>query len=149
MLRCVKSMLGLQVNSALVVAAVVQHSCLPLCCFHFGVVTFCKGAKKERFCTAQVENAITRATKEKRVAELTEALEQSTVVFGLRYRKISVRPLAGPSQPCLAQGAPVTLAMRSGLCRCARHALGTAHSASTATSARCPELYMHGAGEEL
>ena len=143
MLRCVKSMLGLQVNSALVVAAVVQHSCLPLCCFHFGVVTFCKGAKKERFCTAQVENAITRATKEKRVAELTEALEQSTVVFGLRYRKISVRPHTH------AQGAPVTLAMRSGLCRCARHALGTAHSASTATSARCPELYMHGAGEEL
>lgn len=40
----------------------------------------------------QVENAIDRATKEKRVAALTAALENSSVVFGLRYNKISVRP---------------------------------------------------------
>ena len=55
-------------------------------------------AQKQGFCAEQVENAIDRATKEKRVAELTEALEQSTVVFGLRYKKISVRPFAGPSK---------------------------------------------------
>jgi hypothetical protein len=38
-----------------------------------------------------VECAITRATKEKRVAELTEALEKSDVAFGVRYNKISVK----------------------------------------------------------
>lgn len=38
----------------------------------------------------QVENAINRATKEKRVAALTAALENSSVVFGLRYNRISV-----------------------------------------------------------
>ena len=35
------------------------------------------------------------------MAELTEALEQSTVVFGLRYKKISVRHLFFPPTPCL------------------------------------------------
>ncbi len=60
-------------------------------------------------CAAQVENAINRATKEKRLAQLTEALEQSTVVFGLRYNKISVRaPLClqarrSTSLPCAAR----------------------------------------------
>ena len=38
-----------------------------------------------------MECAITRATKEKRVAELTEALEKSDVAFGVRYNKISVK----------------------------------------------------------
>ncbi|KAK9821422.1 hypothetical protein WJX81_002482 [Elliptochloris bilobata] len=48
-----------------------------------------KGVRRAAVLT--VENAINRATKEKRLAELTEALEQSTVVFGLRYNKISVK----------------------------------------------------------
>ena len=39
----------------------------------------------------QVECAISRATKEKRVAELTEALEMSDVAFAVRYNKISVK----------------------------------------------------------
>lgn len=39
----------------------------------------------------KVECAINRATKEKRVAELTEALEKSDVAFGVRYNKISVK----------------------------------------------------------
>ena len=39
----------------------------------------------------QVECAISRATKEKRVAELTEALETSDVAFAVRYNKVSVK----------------------------------------------------------
>ena len=38
-----------------------------------------------------MECAITRATKEKRVAELTEALEKSDVAFAVRYNKVSVK----------------------------------------------------------
>lgn len=38
-----------------------------------------------------MECAISRATKEKRVAELTEALETSDVAFAVRYNKISVK----------------------------------------------------------
>jgi ribosomal protein L10 len=38
----------------------------------------------------QVECAISRATKEKRVAELEEALKNSSVAFGVRYNKVSV-----------------------------------------------------------
>ncbi len=38
-----------------------------------------------------MECAINRATKEKRVAELTEALENSDVAFAVRYNKISVK----------------------------------------------------------
>ena len=43
---------------------------------------------------AQVECAISRATKEKRVAELEEALKASTVAFGVRFNKVSVRAAA-------------------------------------------------------
>ncbi len=39
----------------------------------------------------QVECAINRATKEKRVAELTAALEKSDVAFAVRYNKVSVK----------------------------------------------------------
>lgn len=38
-----------------------------------------------------MECAINRATKEKRVAELTEALENSDVAFAVRYNKVSVK----------------------------------------------------------
>ncbi len=41
-------------------------------------------------CFRQVECAISRATKEKRVAELEEALRNSTVAFGVRYNKVNV-----------------------------------------------------------
>lgn len=40
----------------------------------------------------QVECAINRATKEKRVTELTEVLQKSSVAFGVRYNKIKVSP---------------------------------------------------------
>ncbi|EIE19579.1 hypothetical protein COCSUDRAFT_58328 [Coccomyxa subellipsoidea C-169] len=40
-----------------------------------------------------VECAISRATKEKRVAELEEALRNSTVAFGVRYNKVNVKNL--------------------------------------------------------
>ncbi len=46
----------------------------------------------------QVECAINRATKEKRVAELEEALRNSSVAFGVRYNKVSVSPSSGPLQ---------------------------------------------------
>ena len=39
----------------------------------------------------QVECAINRATKEKRVAELTDLLERSDVAFAVRYNKVSVK----------------------------------------------------------
>ena len=39
----------------------------------------------------QVECAINRATKEKRVAELTDLLERSDVAFAVRYNKIPVK----------------------------------------------------------
>ena len=95
-LRCLHGMLGLHVTSALVVAA-ARHSCLLVGCFHLAGLSGARNKENGALrCAAQVENAINRATKEKRVAELTEALEQSTVVFGLRYRKISVRPFVGP-----------------------------------------------------
>lgn len=102
-------MLGLHVTSVLVVVVAAGHSCLPLGCLHLGVVNLCKEAKTQGFCAAQVENAINRATKEKRVAELTEALEQSTVVFGLRYKKVSVRPLLVFQTLYFAQSAFVVL----------------------------------------
>jgi hypothetical protein len=38
----------------------------------------------------QVECAINRATKEKRVAELEEVLKTSAVAFGVRYNKVKV-----------------------------------------------------------
>ena len=41
--------------------------------------------------SVQVQCAISRATKEKRVAELEEALRNSTVAFGVRFNKVSVR----------------------------------------------------------
>ena len=45
------------------------------------------------------------------MAELTEALEQSTVVFGLRYNKISVRPILVIRRLYLAPSAPLVLAL--------------------------------------
>ncbi|BDA46617.1 probable 50S ribosomal protein L10 [Coccomyxa sp. Obi] len=48
----------------------------------------------QRGCRQQkVECAISRATKEKRVAELEEALRNSSVAFGVRYNKVSVKNL--------------------------------------------------------
>jgi hypothetical protein len=51
---------------------------------------------------AQVECAINRATKEKRVAELEEALRASSVAFGVRFNKVSVRAQRPASAPCCA-----------------------------------------------
>lgn len=50
---------------------------------------------------AQVDCAINRATKEKRVAELEEALRNSSVAFGVRFNKVSVRALAPLSSPLM------------------------------------------------
>ena len=43
---------------------------------------------------AQVESAISRQVKEERVAKLVSAFEESAVVFGVRYNKVSVRSLS-------------------------------------------------------
>ncbi len=57
-----------------------------VCSGHAGVTR----ALKKDVCWWQVECAINRATKEKRVAELEEALRNSSVAFGVRYNKVSV-----------------------------------------------------------
>ena len=48
-------------------------------------------SKHEQLAIMQVECAINRATKEKRVAELTDLLERSDVAFAVRYNKIPVK----------------------------------------------------------
>ena len=48
----------------------------------------------------QVHCAINRATKEKRVAELEEALRNSTVAFGVRFNKVSVRAVLAVRVMC-------------------------------------------------
>ena len=45
------------------------------------------------------------------MAELTEALEQSTVAFGLRYNKVSVRPLLVFKTPSLSYCTLCSVAM--------------------------------------
>ena len=49
-----------------------------------------------------MECAISRATKEKRVAELEEALKNSSVAFGVRYNKVSVSACTIFNDPRLA-----------------------------------------------
>lgn len=48
-----------------------------------------------------MECAISRATKEKRVAELEEALKNSSVAFGVRYNKVSVSACTISNDPRL------------------------------------------------
>jgi len=83
---------------------------------------------------AQVENAINRATKEKQLAQLTEALEQSTVVFGLRYNKISVR--APSSFQARRSTGPCCIVQRA----CAAQELGLC---SRVPHAECRALRQH------
>lgn len=47
--------------------------------------------KHDQLGVLQVQCAINRATKEKRVAELTDLLERSDVAFAVRYNKIPVK----------------------------------------------------------
>lgn len=68
---------------------VMQHAGMRMGCMLHGL-DFSSGCA----CMCmQVHCAINRATKEKRVAELEEALRNSTVAFGVRFNKVSVRAM--------------------------------------------------------
>jgi ribosomal protein L10 len=52
----------------------------------------------------QVTNAITRQKKEEIVADLKEKLNNSVIVFGLRYKGLDVSALGQPRSSRRAQG---------------------------------------------